>query len=315
MGVPAYVELQLHPERIADGRVEARVAALPTLGLSSAELYARFEAPVREARKRLKAEKGDAAPDAAGGDDTPRRLRDMVPPENRPRRILEDLTAALRRARRESEQQLNEVLVDFWMNHFNVYANKGLDRILVAFERETIRPLGAVRRPAARDGTVAHVFYLDNARSVADEGIAGRLCPGKFGRATAAAGKAPKGLNKTTPASSWSCTRSAAATRRRTCRARPRADGLVDRGTPRERRRFVFRAPARCRAEGRPRRAVCDDGMDEGEQAIRMLARRPPHRLPAVQRLVADAPPRRSCAGGRAFLATRGDLRRPCARS
>ncbi len=61
MGVPAYVELQLHPERIADGRVEARVAALPTLGLSSAELYARFEAPVREARKRLKAEKADAA--------------------------------------------------------------------------------------------------------------------------------------------------------------------------------------------------------------------------------------------------------------
>ena len=129
---------------------------------------------MREARKRLKAEKADdGAPDGAGGDDGRRRLREMVPPENRPRRILEDLTAARVVRAAESERQLNEVLVDFWMNHFNVYANKGVDRILVAaFERDTVRPrvwgrfedllLATAQSPAM-------LFYLDNARSVADE--------------------------------------------------------------------------------------------------------------------------------------------------
>ena len=139
MGVPAYVELQLHPERIADGRVEARVAALPTLGLSNAELYARFEEPVRAARKRLQAEKADATAD--GSDDALRRLRDMVPPENRPRRVLEDLTAARVVRAAESERQLQEVLADFWFNHFNVDARKGRDRFLLTeYERDAIRP-------------------------------------------------------------------------------------------------------------------------------------------------------------------------------
>ena len=41
----------------------------------------------------------------------------------------------------ESERQLNEVMVDFWMNHFNVFAGKGRDRVLIAaYERDDIRP-------------------------------------------------------------------------------------------------------------------------------------------------------------------------------
>jgi uncharacterized protein (DUF1800 family) len=71
-----------------------------------------------------------------------------------------------------SERQANEVLVDFWMNHFNVFANKGLDRVLVtSFEQETVRPriwgrfedllLATARSPAM-------LFYLDNAQSVAE---------------------------------------------------------------------------------------------------------------------------------------------------
>ena len=40
-----------------------------------------------------------------------------------------------------SNRQLEEVLVDFWMNHFNVYNGKGVDRILLtSFERDAIRP-------------------------------------------------------------------------------------------------------------------------------------------------------------------------------
>src|SRR5688572_16301444 len=40
-----------------------------------------------------------------------------------------------------SERQLEEMLVDFWFNHFNVFAGKGRTSIyLVDYEREAIRP-------------------------------------------------------------------------------------------------------------------------------------------------------------------------------
>src|SRR5262249_30322783 len=40
-----------------------------------------------------------------------------------------------------SERQLDEVMADFWFNHFNVFVNKGADRILLtAYERDVIRP-------------------------------------------------------------------------------------------------------------------------------------------------------------------------------
>src|SRR5207237_5127557 len=40
-----------------------------------------------------------------------------------------------------SERQLQEVMVDFWTNHFNVFAGKGADRwLLTSYDRDTIRP-------------------------------------------------------------------------------------------------------------------------------------------------------------------------------
>ena len=40
-----------------------------------------------------------------------------------------------------SDRQLEEVLTDFWFNHFNVYIGKGADRYLVtSYERDVIRP-------------------------------------------------------------------------------------------------------------------------------------------------------------------------------
>jgi uncharacterized protein (DUF1800 family) len=70
-----------------------------------------------------------------------------------------------------SNHQLEEVLVDFWMNHFNVFNGKGQDRVLLtSFERDAIRPnvfghfkdllLATARHPAM-------LFYLDNWQSQA----------------------------------------------------------------------------------------------------------------------------------------------------
>jgi len=69
-----------------------------------------------------------------------------------------------------SNRQLEELMVDFWYNHFNVYLDKGADRYMVpAYEREAIRPhvLGNFREML---GATAHspamLFYLDNWQSV-----------------------------------------------------------------------------------------------------------------------------------------------------
>ena len=69
-----------------------------------------------------------------------------------------------------SNRQLEEQMVDFWFNHFNVFLDKGADRILVpTYEREAIRPhvLGRFRDLLeATAKSPAMMFYLDNWQSV-----------------------------------------------------------------------------------------------------------------------------------------------------
>ena len=68
-----------------------------------------------------------------------------------------------------SDRQLEEVLTDFWFNHFNVYMGKGADRYLVtSYERDVIRPhvLGKFKDLlVATAQSPAMLFYLDNWQS------------------------------------------------------------------------------------------------------------------------------------------------------
>ena len=67
-------------------------------------------------------------------------------------------------------KQLEEVLTDFWFNHFNIYLDKGADRYLVTeYERDVIRPhvLGKFKDLLeATAKSPAMLFYLDNWQSV-----------------------------------------------------------------------------------------------------------------------------------------------------
>src|SRR5207237_2664664 len=69
-----------------------------------------------------------------------------------------------------SERQLQEVMVDFWTNHFNVFAGKGADRwLLTTYDRDTIRPntFGKFYDLLLADAkSPAMLFYLDNFQSV-----------------------------------------------------------------------------------------------------------------------------------------------------
>jgi uncharacterized protein (DUF1800 family) len=70
-----------------------------------------------------------------------------------------------------SNRQLEQVLTDFWFNHFNIYLDKGADRFLVtSYERDAIRPhvLGNFREMLqATAESPAMLWYLDNWQSVA----------------------------------------------------------------------------------------------------------------------------------------------------
>src|SRR5882724_6031996 len=81
-----------------------------------------------------------------------------------------------------SERQLQEVMVDFWTNHFNVYAAKGADRwLLTSYDRDTIRPhtLGKFYDLLLADAqSPAMLFYLDNFLSVSPNAQPAQQRPG-----------------------------------------------------------------------------------------------------------------------------------------
>ncbi len=71
----------------------------------------------------------------------------------------------------DSPRQLEEVMVDFWYNHFNVFAGKGVDRALIAsYERDAIRPYVFGNFRELLGATAKHpamLYYLDNHLSTA----------------------------------------------------------------------------------------------------------------------------------------------------
>ncbi|MFN7995540.1 MAG: DUF1800 domain-containing protein [Bryobacteraceae bacterium] len=94
------------------------------------------------------------------------------------RLVAEDLSDAKLYRAVYSERQLEEVLVDFWYNHFNVFFDKGMDRYLVtSYERDAIRP-NVLRKfedlLRATAQSPAMLFYLDNWQSAGADSIAGK---------------------------------------------------------------------------------------------------------------------------------------------
>jgi uncharacterized protein (DUF1800 family) len=173
IGLAAYIDQQLSPARIDDHAMEARLAGLETLKMSSLDIAREFFIPAQLARRQQRNRDNTAAPAPTPPPDEMRKQRQV---------IVELSDQKITRAV-YSERQLQEVLVDFWFNHFNVFAGKGIDRILLTeYERETIRPhvLGKFRDLLeATAKSPAMLFYLDNWLSADpngphDVGFAGR---------------------------------------------------------------------------------------------------------------------------------------------
>lgn len=84
----------------------------------------------------------------------------------KPQRVIEELAMAKVTRAIYSERQLQQVMDDFWFNHFNVYAAKGEDKwYLTSYERDVIQPhtLGKFKDlVTATAESPAMLFYLDN---------------------------------------------------------------------------------------------------------------------------------------------------------
>ncbi|WP_036169824.1 DUF1800 domain-containing protein [Massilia sp. 9096] len=152
IGVQAWIEQQLHPESIAlPAALEARLDALDTVNRGAGESVAQFI----DLQRQVKDE-----------DEGARQRRRMV----QARIASQAAEARLLRAI-DSPRQLEEVMVDFWYNHFNVFSGKGVDRALVAsYERDAIRPYALAKFRDLLGATAKHpamLYFLDNAVSSA----------------------------------------------------------------------------------------------------------------------------------------------------
>jgi uncharacterized protein (DUF1800 family) len=163
MGLQAYIDEQLRPGRPSDDAMRDRLAAMKTLTLSSQEIAQDYLLPVQRLR-RLSAQ-------AAGSPQEPSRTPEAVQAARIARTVLDDMSSQKLLRAVYGERQLEEVMVDFWFNHFNVFAGKGATRVyLTEYERDVIRPhaLGSFRDLlGATAKSPAMLFYLDNWQSAA----------------------------------------------------------------------------------------------------------------------------------------------------
>src|SRR3984957_2021012 len=110
------------------------------------------------------------------------RQRETLLAMNNPENVVTDelVQAKLLRAI-YSERQLEEVMSDFWFNHFNVFINKGADRVLLtSYEQDVIRPRAMGRFEdllVATAKSPAMLFYLDNWLSVGPYSMQGMGIP------------------------------------------------------------------------------------------------------------------------------------------
>src|SRR6266478_3249613 len=109
---------------------------------------------------------GGGARNALGGGDPNNVPRAIADDSKRPQRIVAELGMAKVTRAIYSNRQLQQVMDDFWFNHFNVFAGKGEDRYyLTSYERDVIQPhaLGKFKDLVTSTAkSPAMLFYLDN---------------------------------------------------------------------------------------------------------------------------------------------------------
>lgn len=164
-GVMAWIDRQLGVSRIDDPALSSLTAQYPVLATNSDQLLRDYIQLQMERR----AEKRDAADDSTMSPQE--RMRRMLPEAREMRAYGGQLQQLVVVRAAQSDNQLGEVMADFWSNHFNIFFAKNLDRVyLPEYVEHTIRPRALGKFEDLLMATAkspAMMVYLDNMLSVA----------------------------------------------------------------------------------------------------------------------------------------------------
>lgn len=165
MGIDRWIEQQLHPERIPDPVADRALVRYATLGQPENYLVRQYAVAQRD-RRQIRADSGTAL---SREDSIALRQRG-----EQLRAVVTDLQSAKVARAVASERQLQEVTTDFWFNHFNVFIRKGGPQpFYIRSYEQGIRERAFGNFRDLLDFVAkspAMLFYLDNARSMADSG-------------------------------------------------------------------------------------------------------------------------------------------------
>jgi uncharacterized protein (DUF1800 family) len=153
IGVERYIAEQLDPAAIEEPiALRFALAELDTRGLDAAALRQLY-GPLRTV------------------DGVRPTLAEIRSQQVRAARVVRQAEAARVLEAVLSRRQLQQVMVNFWFNHFNIFAGDGLDRIWIGnYEDEAIRPYALGRFRDLLFAVAKHpamLVYLDNTQNVA----------------------------------------------------------------------------------------------------------------------------------------------------
>jgi uncharacterized protein (DUF1800 family) len=183
MGVDKYIEQQLNGASIEDSAAEAKWKNIEVFNLSTADVFAKYPNPGallrqleggRAAQANAQNQTGNETPEETQAQQRERRQKLQAYYEKydlRPAgQLIPQITANRMLRAAYSERQLQEVMVDFWQNHFNVFAGKAAVRWYIpSYERDVLRKNALGNFKDLLLGTAEHpamLFYLDNFESI-----------------------------------------------------------------------------------------------------------------------------------------------------
>ncbi|CAN5745102.1 DUF1800 domain-containing protein [soil metagenome] len=185
LGLQKYIERQMTAGSNDSAEVAARLKNFEVLNMETSEIFAKYPNPGALLRQ-LEGGRRNAANNNQNAEqmtDADRKARQQKLREYYQKYDLRPANQIIGQMQMSriiravySEDQLEEQMVDFWMNHFNVYAGKAAVRWYIpSYERDVIRKNALGNFKDLVTGTAQHpamLFYLDNFQSVSPDAVA-----------------------------------------------------------------------------------------------------------------------------------------------
>jgi uncharacterized protein (DUF1800 family) len=184
LGLNKYIDEQLNPNSITDSVADLKVKNLEVFNMSTAEVFAKYPNPGALLRQLEGGKNNQANNQAQNNQNADQQMTDKDRQERQAKlreyykeydlrpaaQLLPQITSNRVLRAVYSEKQLQEVMVDFWQNHFNVYAGKAAVRWYIpSYERDVLRKNALGNFKDLVIGTAQHpamLFFLDNFESM-----------------------------------------------------------------------------------------------------------------------------------------------------